>query len=717
MALPSGTPQSGGSGLSRSEAAILAWKKRPRAKPKNGALDPKIAARVKEILAAKRKTPKGKAKGKSKDTRTKQEIANQNRAAVAKQGGMDKLEGVMVRLGAGMDSDLEKDAHDELISKGLAKRGADGKPKLTPAGRKWRSAADKGDTEAAGAALAEGRSGASESAAKETAKGAKKQEQATAKQAKQAEGAKKKQAVAQKQKQAQAQRAKLKQAAEKVRAEKEKAKGAAAKEKAARPAKEQAANRAKVAQEMADQDLGLAPSGSAALGDFADGKPLAEETAKQFEAMGLTEKDEAGNHRLTTEGRQAANAMSKGDTRAAIDAISRAGSKKKPKATKAMSDLAIKAGARHSRTDIQHLQSIHDSSVACGASCATESDGSGDVEDTDDDEGVKAIKGIMDNPQWYAQHECSDIMQAANALSTMAMLIQSELVEEDEDSKHVALLCDASRTLVKFISAELDELEGAAGDAADEARMGPMNKAVEIDDTFFAVKSIGEDEIMGPAIRYGTSDEPDMSDKRDYFTKSTNYYLDAWDKRPMLWHHAVPQVDLIDAMRKAGADPEEIKAMREAIIYLDQNPVIGTWTKAVADPASVWMNGVLDRAHRYRAAIKRMVDLGMLKISTDSIPQMVRREKQSNGTNEVKAWPIVAASLTPQAAEPRLFDVQAIKSIYAAAGMTFPFAIDEDTEAVNPPAIKADGREMADDERARAILLELELLELEMETA
>jgi hypothetical protein len=161
-----------GSGLSRSEAAILAWKKRAR-RPKPGALDPKIAARVKEILAAKnkKKAPKGKAKGKGKgagakpkETRTPQEKANQNRAQVAKQGGID--DGVMVRLALG-DNGLESGAHDKLISQGLATRGADGKAKLTPAGKKWRSAADKGDVDGAGAALAEGRASASEGAPKE----------------------------------------------------------------------------------------------------------------------------------------------------------------------------------------------------------------------------------------------------------------------------------------------------------------------------------------------------------------------------------------------------------------------------------------------------------------------------------------------------------------------------------------------------------------------
>jgi len=432
MPLPTTT---GGSGLSRSEAAILAWKKRARA-AKPGALDPKIAARVKEILAGKQKkgkAPKGKGKAKAAPKGTPQEIANQNRAAVAKQGGMGKLEGVMVRLGAGMNSDLEKGAHDELIKKGLAKRGADGKPKLTPAGRKWRSAADKGDADGASAALAEGRGAASESAAKEQEKGAKQAERETAKAAKGAERA----AKQKKQQQAQKQKA---QAAAKVKAEKAKAKAAKpAKEAATKPAdaKKQSDNRAKVAKDMAEQDAPLSPTGTAALNDFADGKPLDEKMAVGLEGMGLVEKGSDGAHRLTSEGRAAAAAMNKGDTRAAIDAISRAGDKKKPKATgKAldMSDelfsiddlLAIKAGARPSRTDMQHLQGIHDSAVACGASCGPGEDAAPDDED---DEGVKAIKGIMDNPAWYASHECGDIMQASAALNTLAMLIQSELAE------------------------------------------------------------------------------------------------------------------------------------------------------------------------------------------------------------------------------------------------------------------------------------------------
>src|SRR5512138_1355371 len=99
-----------------------------------------------------------------------------------------------------------------------------------------------------------------------------------------------------------------------------------------------------------------------------------------------------------------------------------------------VSEPAVKAGARHSKTDQQHIQAIHDSAVECGANCGMGDDGDG--EDMGD-MAEKAIKAIMDDPGYYAQHECSDIMQASSALGNLAMLIMSELSEEDEDMTQV----------------------------------------------------------------------------------------------------------------------------------------------------------------------------------------------------------------------------------------------------------------------------------------
>ncbi len=770
MALPTGTSR--GSGLSRSEAAILAWKKR-KAGGAGGGLDPKIAARVREILASKVKGKKKKAAGgkgkapKKVDPAKAKEKADRDKERATAKAERAKAKAERATEQASRKQEREKAKVERVAAQAKKQQAAQAKLKQAAQAHKEKAKA---------------------SANAKTDKA--KQQQAAAKE--KAGAAQAKQSA-----QAQAKQEHAKQQAQ------------AAKEKAAAPAKKLAGNRAKVANDMAQQDAGLSPGGSAALNDFADGKPLNPETAKQFEAMGLTEKGADGQHRLTAEGRQAAQAMSKGDTRAAIDAISRAGDKKKSTGDKAKAKtdaktkhdasearieaarieaarnrkaldmdedytledlLAIKAGARHSKTDMQHLQGIHDSSVACGASCGPESDDSDEEDMQDTEDAGKAIKGIMDDPGYYAAHECGDIMQAANALSTLAMLIQSELAEDDEDPAHVAMLCDASRTLVDFIGSELDELEGAAKDAAHDAGMGPMKAITEredvnpkagvaeygkvdfadaknhkypidtadhvraawnyiakdanaakyaadevaqikakivgawkklidkagppsagkaLDDAWLhidgeAIKALDNDILRGYAVRFGDAQHPDL--QKDYYTKSTDFWLNhfGWP-RPITYHH--------------GMDAET-----------RNDPVIGHWLKAGVDDVGVWMEGQMDRAHAYYKAMKELAQRGYLRLSSDSAPQWVIREKQTNGVNEIKRWPLVTSSVTVTPMEPRMLPIE-IKAYLAEIGMD----IDESPEAIDPDDARLDGAKASDDERARRLLLEWEHFNFEME--
>lgn len=200
-----------------------------------------------------------------------------------------------------------------------------------------------------------------------------------------------------------------------------------------------------------------------------------------------------------------------------------------------------------------------------------------------------------------------------------------------------------------------------------------------------AVKMLDDGSIVAQAIAYGDAEHPDMSAYSDFFTKSTDFWLGQWDKRPMLYHH--------------GQD----EGTKDA-------PIIGVWTKAWADDAGVWMQGQLDKAHRYHAAIKELARRGLLRISTDSAPHLVQRAPQPNGTNEVKVWPVMAGSLTPTAAEPRLIPAE-VKAILAECGLSIAT-----TEADDPTDHEsADGRKVADDDALRlaALSLEIELLALE----
>ena len=253
-------------------------------------------------------------------------------------------------------------------------------------------------------------------------------------------------------------------------------------------------------------------------------------------------------------------------------------------------DLAIKAGARHSSSDVELIQQIYDN--AC------------------------------------------DLCELAEALGADAGM--DDEAEDDDET----------------------EMGGTAEMKADD-----------VPDVFTLeggeIKSIGGDYVRGLAVRFGSEDEPDASHMRDYFTKSTQFWIDAWDKRPMLYHHA---------MEENTAD----------------DPIIGTWNKAIVTDEGVWLEGELSKSFKYQTAIKELVRRGALRISTDSAPHLVRRATKGTGAHEVTRWPIICASLTPSAAEPRL-SVVSLKSIT------------DELETDTP----------ATDERVRILALELSLLELE----
>lgn len=409
---------------------------------------------------------------------------------------------------------------------------------------------------------------------------------------------------------------------------------------------------------------------------------------------------------------------------------------------------ATKAGARNSAADAQLIQEIaeaacdiRDLAIELGAD---DPDG-GEAEDEDESISDASLKAMMDDPAGYAQHECQDIAGACQALQAMAMLMASELSEghEEDEEGTIAQLATGMRTLTDFIRAEIDAIEGAGetkaqrtfggkkrDDLKDEDFAGPNRSypimtAKDVKDAarligkaddpeavkkriiaiakrkgfedaippFWrgatkgeeeiplemveggAIKSIGDgDTVGGYAVLFGSADTPDMSNYRDYFTKKTDFWIKRFGwPRPMTYHH--------------GMD----KDTRD-------DPIVGEWTKARVDDVGIWLEGQLDQAHKYHGAIKELVRRGFLKLSSDSAPQWVVRERQPNGTHEIKRWPLLTASPTVSPAEPRL------------SGISFKALLDElGMEEEQESATKATDT----DDRQRAILLEAALLELE----
>jgi hypothetical protein len=289
-------------------------------------------------------------------------------------------------------------------------------------------------------------------------------------------------------------------------------------------------------------------------------------------------------------------------------------------------------------------------------------------------------------------------MQAAGALSTLSMLIQSELGEEDEDTAHITMLVDAARLLVTFIDSELDELSGAADDAATVGHE-PM-KGIELitpeggEEVAVvggsATKAIGDDGLVGGyLVKFGG--EGDLSQWRDVFTPDTNYgkhtKTDVW-----VHHRMLP-----------GLGKKQLTNQAEIGI----------------DEEGVFIKHLLDLRNSYEAKLYGMVQAGKLGWSSGTAPHLMERKALGDGRHEITQWILgLDASYTPTPAGGLVVNAGTMKSLLDDAGIDLLNAmyIDDSPEAINPESARPDGVKADDSERARRLLLELALIELE-ETA
>lgn len=188
---------------------------------------------------------------------------------------------------------------------------------------------------------------------------------------------------------------------------------------------------------------------------------------------------------------------------------------------------------------------------------------------------------------------------------------------------------------------ETDEVTGLPGDPIEQLQehladlpTKSLNlsyaKSLGIDLPDLAVKSTGADEIRGYVALWGN---PALTDvEAEYFTPDTNF----WDSNlkssgympPLTWDHAQ------DTSFKA-------------------DPRIGAIVETGDDDIGRWYIAKLERGHKYRKAIDRLISDGKLGTSSDSAPQYVERVKTGKST-WLKTWPLFAAALTDTPAEPRM---------------------------------------------------------------
>jgi hypothetical protein len=299
----------------------------------------------------------------------------------------------------------------------------------------------------------------------------------------------------------------------------------------------------------------------------------------------------------------------------------------------------------------------------------------------------RAGKSLEDTPMPYTDI-LTALSGAADALAAEGdAAIKSGARHSGSDQEIVQQIFESANELEELAIA-LGADPGGDEDEGDEPEAGGAveMKDVEIFSTQGGeIKALEGDGIAGFGVLFGDADTHDLSMQRDYFDAKTSYWLDKFGwPRPITYHHGMDE-DTTD------------------------DPVIGSWTKAVIKPEGIWLEGQLDKAYKYHGAIKELIKRGVLKLSSDSAPQWVQRERQPNGANYVKRWPLLTASATVTPAEPRLSGLS-FKAVLAELGYA---DIDDSQEASDTDQSDSADGQKALDERERVLLLTLDLLSLE----
>lgn len=127
--------------------------------------------------------------------------------------------------------------------------------------------------------------------------------------------------------------------------------------------------------------------------------------------------------------------------------------------------------------------------------------------------------------------------------------------------------------------------------------------------------------VGGYLVEFGDMGVRDL--QRERFVTDTDFALDWYGERPLLFHHG-----LNDAVgtEKVGM----IKALRR-------------------DDKGLWLEAILDERNEYVEYVRKLVDMGVLGLSAGSLPHLVRVD----GDGTIKRFPIVEGSLTHTPADPR----------------------------------------------------------------
>ncbi len=181
--------------------------------------------------------------------------------------------------------------------------------------------------------------------------------------------------------------------------------------------------------------------------------------------------------------------------------------------------------------------------------------------------------------------------------------------------------------------------------------------------------------VGGHIALWGDADRKDL--QGDFFTKSTELWLDKYQTVPALFHHG-----LDDAVGLS---------------------VIGRRIKSGVDDVGAWVEDWLDKSSKYWAMVQPLLDAEALYYSPGSAPHLIKR----GDDGELLSYPIVEDTLTLIPAQHRLRPVEQIKAAYKAAGLDWPESLAGGGDDTGVPCQEAVAKARAE--------IDILLTEIEME--
>lgn len=138
------------------------------------------------------------------------------------------------------------------------------------------------------------------------------------------------------------------------------------------------------------------------------------------------------------------------------------------------------------------------------------------------------------------------------------------------------------------------------------------------------IRKVADGRFKCYAMRFNGPEEKDAYGT--YFNANTRYYLEYWNTRPWLYDH--------------GLNPTVGRSK------------IGDWDEIGIDDQGVFVQGELDRHHKYCMSVEALIDEGVLYPSSGALDYLVRIADDGH----VEDWPIGEVTSTVRPADWRMLD-------------------------------------------------------------